>query len=168
MASHLVIMNTWGFINSFGVFQPYYVAELKRSPSDVSWIGSLQVFLVFFIGTFTGRSTDAGLVRPTLVIGTVFVTLGCFTTSVATQYWQLILSQGLCMGLGCGFLFCPAISTVSTYFSQRRRHGRHGLPCHGTATPAERWVRVDRQGYWIRAAGIAHRGHHVSEDEAAA
>jgi hypothetical protein len=51
-------------MNSFGVFQTYYVDFLGRSESDVSWIGSIQVFLTFFIGTFTGRLTDAGYFRP--------------------------------------------------------------------------------------------------------
>lgn len=51
-------------MNSFGVFQTYYVNSLGKSPSDISWIGSIQVFLVFFIGTFTGRLTDAGYFRP--------------------------------------------------------------------------------------------------------
>lgn len=58
---HLVIMNTWGYINSFGVFQTYYSTELGLPPATISWIGSIQVFLLFFIGTFTGRITDAGV-----------------------------------------------------------------------------------------------------------
>lgn len=61
-AGHLVIMNTWGYINSFGVFQTYYANELALGPpATISWIGSIQVFLLFFIGTFTGRITDAGV-----------------------------------------------------------------------------------------------------------
>lgn len=34
---HLVIMNTWGFINSFGVFQAYYVTALNRPPRYVKF-----------------------------------------------------------------------------------------------------------------------------------
>ncbi|KAI1385225.1 MFS general substrate transporter [Hypoxylon trugodes] len=128
IGGHFAIMNTWGFINSFGVFQyyvswtiiTYYVSVLGRPPSDVSWIGSIQVFLTFFIGTFAGRLTDAGFFRPVIICGTIFMTLGVFTTSVATQYWQLLLSQGLCMGIGSGCIFCPTISTVSTYFNKKR------------------------------------------------
>ncbi|KAI4603065.1 hypothetical protein KJ359_005855 [Pestalotiopsis sp. 9143b] len=64
LMGHLVIMNTWGNINSFGVYETYYVELLNRSHADVAWIGSVQVFLVFFIGTFSGRLTDAGYFRP--------------------------------------------------------------------------------------------------------
>ena len=35
---HLIVFNTWGYINSFGVFQTYYVATLGHPPSDISWV----------------------------------------------------------------------------------------------------------------------------------
>ncbi|KAF7943117.1 hypothetical protein EAE96_011059 [Botrytis aclada] len=118
--SHLVIMNTWGFINSFGVFQTYYVTTLNRPASDVSWIGSVQIFLLFFVGTFTGRLTDAGYFRSVFLIGTVIGLVGIFMTSISTTYWQVFLAQGICMGLGNGCLFCPALATLSTYFSTKK------------------------------------------------
>jgi MFS family permease len=116
----LVVFNTWGFINSFGVFQTYYVTALNREPSVISWIGSMQVFLLFFIGTFTGRLTDAGYFRPVIIAGAVTVVFGLFMASLSTQYWQLFLAQGVCVGIGNGFLFCPAVSLLSTYFSKKR------------------------------------------------
>ncbi|KAF7899365.1 uncharacterized protein EAF01_008578 [Botrytis porri] len=118
--SHLVIMNTWGFINSFGVFQTYYVTTLNRPASDVSWIGSMQIFLLFFVGTFTGRLTDAGYFRSVFLIGTIIGLVGIFMTSISTTYWQVFLAQGICMGLGNGCLFCPALATLSTYFSTKK------------------------------------------------
>jgi MFS family permease len=117
---HLVVLNTWGFINSFGVFQTYYVTTLNRTPSEVSWVGSMQVFLLFFIGAFTGRLTDAGYFRPVIVAGSIMGVIGIFMASLSTQYWQLFLSQGICCGLGNGFLFCPCMSLLSTYFSKNR------------------------------------------------
>ncbi|THV47762.1 hypothetical protein BGAL_0290g00080 [Botrytis galanthina] len=118
--SHLVIMNTWGFINSFGVFQTYYVTTLNRPASDISWIGSVQIFLLFFVGTFTGRLTDAGYFRSVFLIGTIIGLVGIFMTSISTTYWQVFLAQGICMGLGNGCLFCPALATLSTYFSTKK------------------------------------------------
>ncbi|KAL3426875.1 transporter MCH4-like protein 6 [Phlyctema vagabunda] len=120
LSGHLIVLNTWGCMNSFGVFQTYYVDFLGHSDSDVAWIGSIQVFLTFFIGTFTGRLTDAGYFRPVFAIGTVFSVLGLFMASISTQWWQIFLAQGVCCGLGNGFLFCPMLSVVSTYFSKRK------------------------------------------------
>jgi MFS family permease len=131
--THLVVMNTWGFITSFGLFQTHYTSSLGRPPSDISWIGSLQIFLLFFVGALTGRLTDAGYFRHVFAAGAAFQVVGIFTASVATRYWQVLLAQGVCMGLGNGCLFCPCISTLSTYFS-RRRGIAMGIAASGTAT----------------------------------
>lgn len=60
LSSHLVYMNTWGWVNSFGLFQAYYTQSLSLPASRVSWIGSISIFLLFFVGTLTGRLVDAG------------------------------------------------------------------------------------------------------------
>ena len=117
---HLVVFNTWGSISSFGVFQAYYVTALDRPPSDISWIGSVQILLLFLVGTFSGRAMDAGYYRAVLVIGSLFVAAGVFMTSFCTQYWQLFLAQGICQGFGNGLLFCPTIALLSTYFLRKR------------------------------------------------
>jgi MFS family permease len=128
-----VILNTWGFINSFGVFQTYYVTALNRPPSDISWIGSIQVFLLFFIGTFTGRLTDVGYFRAVFITGSIIGVVGLFMASLSTTYWQLFLAQGVCCGIGNGCLFCPALSLLSTYFSKKRSLAI-GIAAAGSAT----------------------------------
>ncbi|KAH7313765.1 major facilitator superfamily transporter [Stachybotrys elegans] len=120
LGGFLIVMDTWGVVNSFGVFQPYYTTALSRSPSDISWIGSFEVFLLFFIGTFTGRLTDAGYFRPLLFSGSFFVIMGMLATSFCTSYWQLFLAQGICMGIGNGLVFTPCMAITSTYFAKKR------------------------------------------------
>ncbi|KAJ5959170.1 Major facilitator superfamily domain general substrate transporter [Penicillium vulpinum] len=120
MMGHLVAFNTWGYIASFGVFQAYYQSTLGVSPSAISWVGSVQVFLIFFVGTFSGRALDAGFFRPVFYAGVLLQLLGVFMTSLSTRYWQLFLAQGVCTGLGSGLQFCPVMGLVATYFSGRR------------------------------------------------
>ncbi|OLN90170.1 Riboflavin transporter MCH5-like protein 22 [Colletotrichum chlorophyti] len=120
LGTHLVTLNTWGVTNSFGVFQPYFTTLFERSPSDISWIGSFQVFLLFFVGTFTGRWTDMGFFRPLFITGSCLVILGMVAASFCTTYWQFFLAQGICLGLGNGCLFCPSMAVTSTYFAKRR------------------------------------------------
>ncbi|OTA00004.1 hypothetical-protein [Trichoderma parareesei] len=131
VAGHLVVFTTWGYIISFGIFQPYYMQELNLEPSSVSWIGSIQTCLLFVIGTFTGRAFDAGYFRPCLISGFFMQLVGIFTTSVATTYWQLFLSQGLCQGLGCGLVFAPTIANMTTYFSKKRTLALSAAACGG-------------------------------------
>ena len=116
----LIIFVTWGFVNSFGAFQSYYTEILPEDPSTISWIGSIQVFLTFFIGAFSGRLLDAGLFVPTLFVGGILQLLGIFMTSLSTKWWQLLLSQGVLTGIGGGIFFCPSMGLIATYFSDRR------------------------------------------------
>lgn len=131
--AHLVVANTWGYISSYGVFQTYYVMALNQPPSSISWVGSVQIFLLFFIGTFSGRATDYGLFRPTFILGSMFQLLGVFMTSLSTKYWHLFLAQGICTGIGNGLVFCPILALLSTYFSSNRSLAI-GIAASGTAT----------------------------------
>lgn len=107
-------------MNSFGVFQAYYTDYLKITPSEISWIGAIQNFLGYFLSTLSGRLSDAGHFRLSLSIGTGLLILGSFTMSFSTKYWQLMLTQGVTMGLAAGFLCCPMMSVTGTYFSKNR------------------------------------------------
>lgn len=120
LAGHLVVFTTWGYIISFGIFQPYYAQRLSLAPSAVAWIGSVQICLLLLVGTVAGRAFDAGYFRAALVVGCLMQVVGVMTTSVAATYWQLFLAQSLCQGLGCGVIFAPAVANVSTYFTRKR------------------------------------------------
>ena len=117
---HLVLINSWGYLTSFGLFESYYIDSLGTTPSAISWIGSVQIFLVYFVGTFSGRALDAGFYQTILIIGSFLQVLAVFMTSISTKYWQVFLAQGICKGLGDGMLFCPTVSLVATYFSKKR------------------------------------------------
>ena len=118
--AHLACLNTWGYINSYGVFQSYYTTLLSRSASDVAWVGSVQIWLLFSISAFSGRATDAGYFRHIFFIGSVLSLCGVFATSFCTQYWHFFLAQGICQGLGNGLLFVPTLAVLSNYFSSHR------------------------------------------------
>lgn len=117
---HLVIINSWGYVSSFGIFQSHYATTLNVKPSAISWIGSVQLFLLYFIGTFSGRALDGGYYRTVLICGSILQILAVFMTSISSRYWQLFLAQGICKGLGDGLIFCPTIALVATYFSKGR------------------------------------------------
>ncbi|RDL33853.1 MFS monocarboxylate transporter-like protein [Venustampulla echinocandica] len=120
LVGHLLVINGFGYISSFGLFQSHWVQSLERSSSDIAWVGSLQMFLLFFVGTFSGRAMDAGYFRSLIIAGSALQLIGTFATSVATAYWQLILAQGIIQGLGNGLLFTPLVALVSVYFLKRR------------------------------------------------
>jgi hypothetical protein len=41
-------------------------------------------------------------------------------TSLAKEFWQTMLAQGVGIGIGTGLIFLPALSIVSQFFLKRR------------------------------------------------
>lgn len=111
-----------GIVNMYGVFQTFYshsIAETSTT-SAISWIGSIQVFLLCFIGTLVGPIYDSGYCRSLVVTGTFLTVFGIFMTSICKNYWQLFLAQGVVTGAGFGCLFLPGVAIVSQYFSTKK------------------------------------------------
>lgn len=157
---HLIITITWGLIGSWGVFQSYYQSTLGLPPSTITWIGSIQGFLTFFGGVFSGRLTDSGYFRQVFLVGSFFQLLGVFATSWCTTYWQTLLAQGICIGIGEGCLFCPTITVISTYFTKKRSLAIGIVAC-GSATGGIIFPSMVRQllpvigfGWTIRSIGF--------------
>ncbi|KAK7202416.1 major facilitator superfamily domain-containing protein [Myxozyma melibiosi] len=120
--SFLLFTNSWGILNSFGVFETYYVSiNLSgKSSSQIAWIGSLQAFLLLIVGIFSGPFFDLGFFRPLMLTGSIIVVLGLVFTSLCKEYWQLILAQGILTGIGCGLFFVPSVAIVPQYFDKKR------------------------------------------------
>lgn len=110
-----------GIINTFGSYQAYYETNLltSSSASSISWIGSIQAFLLLMVGALTGPLYDAGYFRALLLFGSFMLVFGQMMLSLCTEYWQVLLAQAFCIGIGTGALFIPSIAILSTYFSTR-------------------------------------------------
>lgn len=111
-----------GVVNSFGAYQTYYETALLASStsSAISWIGTVQAFLLIIVGVVSGPFYDRGYIRTLIVLGTIMTVFGMMMTSLASRYWEIFLAQGLCVGLGLGCLYVPSVAIVSTYFSTKR------------------------------------------------
>lgn len=122
LGSFFLNVNTWGLLNTFGIFQAEYSRNILTSSSEssIAWIGSIQAFLMLIVGVLCGRALDAGYYWPDIILGVFFEVFGMFMTSIATQYWQIMLAQGVCVGIGAGMAFMPSVAIVGTYFSTRR------------------------------------------------
>jgi len=91
-----------------------------QSSSNISWIGAIQAFLLLIVGVVTGPVFDAGGFYILIALGSFLVVFGLFMTSLCTQYWQVMLAQAICIGLGSGCLFIPSVAIVSTYFTTKK------------------------------------------------
>ena len=133
LAGHLGNAVACGYPAIFGIFQLYYTSKLSLPPSTISWIGSIQTFINNITCVFAGRLADAGYASQTVLVGSVLVSVGVFMTSIATQYWEILLAQGVCTGIGLGLIWMPTIAVVNTYF-KRKRSLALALTSAGTGT----------------------------------
>lgn len=60
------------------------------------------------------------------------IVFGYIMTSLASQYYQILLAQGVCVGIGTGCLFLPAVALMPQYF-ERRRALANGIAATGSS-----------------------------------
>nr|POE90661.1 aspyridones efflux protein apdf [Quercus suber] len=122
LGSFLVFAQIWGFTFAFGSFQSFY--ELEYLPtftaSNIAWIGTVSAFLLVVGGILSGPLFDQGYFRSMLLIGALLETVGTFLLSVSTQYYQIMLTQGILIGLGAGLLYLPGLALVGRSFTTHR------------------------------------------------
>ncbi|KAI0087793.1 major facilitator superfamily domain-containing protein [Irpex rosettiformis] len=120
----MVCMCSFGVVQSFGVFQDYYtrITLNEHTASQISWIGSFKLCMVFFLGLPVGQLYDMGYFRVIICAGSLLYLFSVFMLSLTKphHYYQTFLSQGVGMGLGMGMIFTPVLSIPSHYFRRRR------------------------------------------------
>ncbi|KAG5942680.1 hypothetical protein E4U53_007196, partial [Claviceps sorghi] len=80
----------------------------------------MEIFLMLFLAPFTGQIFDSYGPRPLMLGGSFLHVFGLMMASLSSQYYQFMLSQGLCSALGASSIFLAAIGTVSGWFRKRR------------------------------------------------
>lgn len=110
--------NSFGTLG-VGVFQTYYeLGPLKGyESSTISWIPSLEIFFLFALGPAVGFLFDKYGPTPLLVFGTFLHVFGLMMASLATEYYQFLLAQGVCSAIGLSFIYSPG-----RFLSSARSH----------------------------------------------
>lgn len=88
---------------------------------------------MFFMGPFIGYWYDNYGPRYILLTGTFFHVFGIMMTSLATEYYQILLAQGFCSAAGASMCFYPAVSALPSWFF-RRRAAAFGIIAAGSST----------------------------------
>lgn len=124
LGAFLALFCTFGQLSSFGTYLSWYSHNQlsSHSPSTISWIGSLQLWVFFFSvsaliipdTTKSSKASDQGAVvgwcfdrygpRPLLVTGAAIYVSSMMMTSLCKSYYQYLLAQGVLFGLGVGLM----------------------------------------------------------------
>ena len=118
----LLIMTNFGLLTSYGVFQTYYTThQLAHLPaSTVSWIGSLQTFMILGGSFVFGKISDDYGARYILIAGSAITFVSMLGVSFCTTLVQFVVVQGVLFGLGGSMLFLPGCALVNQYFDKRK------------------------------------------------
>ena len=120
MASKL--LTVLGFAMSYGVFQEYYVNNwtLQGSKSTTGIIGTTQngvmyLSMPFLFALFTKRW--ARYRQLAALCGAAIASLSFALSSLSTNVWHLVVTQGVLAALGCALVFSPITLSVNEWFN---------------------------------------------------
>ncbi|PRT56277.1 putative transporter MCH4 [Wickerhamiella sorbophila] len=125
----LVVLGSWcgmiatfGIANTTGVLQEYLVKHTlsQYSESDVSWIFSIWLFIMFVGSIQVGPLFDTFGARALLIPGGVCQVLSVFFLAWSKEYYQFILGFSVLGGLGSTMIFNPCITVIAHWFWKRR------------------------------------------------
>ncbi|KAH8887316.1 MFS general substrate transporter [Thozetella sp. PMI_491] len=122
----------FGPVQTAAVFESYFATHqlADRSASDIGWIFSLYLFIVFFLGIQVGPIFDVYGPRLLVLVGSLLIALSMLLLGFCTEYYQIILDYSVLAGFGGALLNTPAYGAIAHFF-----HARRGLAI-GVATAA--------------------------------
>lgn len=108
---------------SYGVFLAHYLANNVFPGStylDFAFVGGLSISQAMLVSPIATVVVGRFGTKTCLLIGIALQTAALIGASFAYEFWQLLLSQGLCFGYGMGFLFVGSVGIIPQWFTTRR------------------------------------------------
>ncbi len=109
-----------GITYSFGIILVRLKEEYKSSDSVISWIGSIQGFMVYFTGVLAAPLIKKYSYRNIAIIGSVLSALGMVSSAFVPNIYFLYVTYGLMSGLGFGFMYLASMVAVQHWFDRKR------------------------------------------------
>ena len=67
------------------------------------------------------------------MIGNFLVVFGVMMTSLGTKYYQIFLSQGVCVGIGAALIWVPSLANIVASFPPAERALPMGVVAAGSS-----------------------------------
>lgn len=80
-----------------------------------------------FLGFIAGPVFDRGHFSHLLKSGSILILVGTIMQGLSFEYWQLLLSQGICAGAGMGLLAVPSVAVPSAWFTSSKLPLANGI-----------------------------------------
>ncbi|KAK3317721.1 major facilitator superfamily domain-containing protein [Cercophora scortea] len=120
--SFCAMISVFGLINSSAVFESYFSTHqlIDNTASEIGWIFSLYLFIVFFVGIQVGPVFDRYGARIPVAASSLLIVLSLMLLSLSETYYQIILTYSVLGGLGGALLNSPAYGAIAHFFDERR------------------------------------------------
>jgi len=108
---------------SFGVYLSYYLRTESypdASDLDFAFVGGFNFAFAMVAAPFATAFTHRSGRYLTMAIGILLQTTGYVTAGFASRIWQLMVTQGVLVGLGIGMIYVPSLPILSQWFDARR------------------------------------------------
>lgn len=117
----LVLIVAAGVRSTPGVLMLPIEREMGWSPQTVSAAAAINIALFGLIGPFAAALMQTFGLRRTMVLGLAIVALAVTAAGFSREPWQLIVSWGVCAGIGLGMLAMVLAASVANrwFFTQR-------------------------------------------------
>lgn len=121
MGSFLLLMGSYGLMNSIGVIQSYLETHqlANYSTTTVGWIFSVFIFVALLLGVFIGPLFDSHGPKMLVYAGSAITVLSLFLFAECTEYWHFFLCFGILGGIGAALVSTVAMSCVPHWFHVR-------------------------------------------------
>ena len=110
----------FGVSYSFAAFFEPFAREFGASRADVSLVFGTSGLLYFLLGAGAGMLADRFGPRVVSAAGMLCIAAALFASSRAESLLQIVVAQGLGVGVGIALVYTPAIGCVQPWFTRRR------------------------------------------------
>ncbi|KIW99402.1 uncharacterized protein Z518_11390 [Rhinocladiella mackenziei CBS 650.93] len=123
VAMHLINGFTWGIIASYGVYLSYYISHetfAGASDLDFTFVGGTNFATAMLCGPFVNLCVRKLGTHIPMFCGCFMFSGGFVAASFATEFWHLVLTQGVMVGVGTGLIWLPATPILPQWFNKNR------------------------------------------------
>ncbi|KAJ3587042.1 hypothetical protein NHX12_013432 [Muraenolepis orangiensis] len=166
---------SYAFPKSITVFFKEIELIFDATPSEVSWISSIMLAVMYAGGPISSILVNKFGSRPIMMAGGCLVGAGLISASFCNTVAQLYFFIGVVGGLGLAFNLNPALTMIGKYFFIRRPLA-NGIAMAGspvflsTLAPLNSWLfdEFGWRGSFLILGGLLFNCCGVSEGEAPA
>ncbi|XP_040086952.1 monocarboxylate transporter 1 [Oryx dammah] len=111
---------SYAFPKSITVFFKEIEGIFNATTSEVSWISSIMLAVMYGGGPISSVLVNKYGSRPVMIIGGILSGSGLIAASFCNTVQELYFSVGVIGGLGLAFNLNPALTMIGKYFYKRR------------------------------------------------